>query len=188
MSKSIRLILITLALFTGLAGCSSGESISKYDTTVIGTFSDTSISVELHYSDDTSTIYIVEDGKIIENKRVTTNPKDGTDIVESAKENWIALGLDDMATIEPRDIHSNTAIINDTSWESTLKESTAYIKYLTEKGYSIDATGTSVNYIEIYLSSSGIQTQKRILITANSLTEATLPERYTATYRDYIKY
>lgn len=133
-----------------ICGCSKqSDNIYKYNVDKIASIYDSTYgSSELYKDKEANYIYEVREDKII-NKIPNSTPYDTHELLE-INDNV------DKSDITLKDNYS----IN--TWEATIDESSAHIKFLQDKGYIITRQVNTSEFIDIHLSKSN--DTKRVLI------------------------
>ena len=174
-SKNFKLVILTgliLSSLSGLTGCSNkNRDIKNFDTLIIAEIQDNTYGIaELHKDKTKDYIYEVKDNKII-------NEIQNSSVYDTAE--IIRLNEDvDKANITLKDRYTND------TYDATLEESSAHIKYLQNNGYNIIRQVNTQDFIDILLS-KGSDT-KRVIIYPDKLVVSSI-EPKELNIKNYIK-
>ena len=155
-----------------LAGCSRGE-LSKYQYITAGKVEYNGETTEINKCIDENTVLISRKGKIVEK---VTNKE-----YKITNNGYLELAETDEST----DITQNEQVINQV-YSSTILNSTKYVNYLKESGYSIEFKANTEEFIEIYMKKDTENTYKRLIITEDNIAVATLKTILYSDIKDYI--
>lgn len=135
-----KLAVAILVLTVALCGCGKkSDNIQAYNTIVIAEISDSAYGeCTLHKDNENSYIYEVRDNEIV--NKITN---------DSLYESQELLRLNE--EINKNNITLKDLYTNDT-YEATIDESSAHVKYLQDKGYDITRQVNTQDFIDINLS------------------------------------
>lgn len=165
--RYLTIVCIVLLLVTGCSNQSDAnkDSINNYDAFILAKVKQGDNSWELYKSNTDNSFIVVKNGEI----------------TSKYYEDVFALRAKLLELPEGDDIEAYNITVKKKytsfTWESTLKESAKYVKYLYESGYELLMQANTPDYIEIYMKSadSGV---KRIIITEDYLVAADV-DNYT---------
>lgn len=174
-SRKAKLIIITgliLSSLSGITGCGNkNKDIKNYDTVLIAEIQDNTYgNVELHKDIAESYIYEVKENKII-NEIQSSSVYDTVELMRLNEDV-------DKANITLKDRYTND------TYDATLDESSAHIKYLQSNGYNIIRQVNTQDFIDILLS-KGSDT-KRVIIYSDKLVVSSI-EPKELNIKNYIK-
>lgn len=149
-NKYCKIILLTALLALSLCGCNKkNEDISKYDASVIATIYDSTYGSSTLYKDNVeSYIYEVVDNKVAN----VINNSTKYEAVELMQLNE-NIGVKDITIKDEYSLNT---------WNATIDESSAHVKYLQDKGYTITRQVCTQEFIDLNLTKNN--DTKRVLI------------------------